>query len=508
MDRILDSSEHCQAYLDDIIIFSKDFDSHLKHITETLSVLSKEGVRLNLKKCKLCCTSVSYLGYEISGKRLSSLPTSIKPILNWSKPTNQDELRRFLGVCNFYCRFIKNFAAISGKLYDLLRKDIPWIWDEVCEQSFSALKKHLANLPTLGFPNYNHNFRLACDASDLAVGAQLSQIINGEEILIAFTSQKLNSAQRKYATIDKEFLSLILAVKKFRHYLNDSKYTLVTDHQPLMHIKTMKDLKGRRAQWLMNLENYDYDIEYIPGKTNSIADALSRSVSAVSLQLDVDISKSQSQDPETMKIIENIKNLQPSTYQIVNGIVFHLCRNGTVLYIPKQLRTTVLEYAHDIIGHQGYSKTLNFLRKRCYWPNMSDDLDLDTKDCLSCISNKYKNFTPKASLQPMTPSNRFSFWEVDFIGPLPLTDDGNKYIIIFIDTYSKWVEAEAIPDQTALTAANALIKCVVSRFGIPDHLHSDKGTQFESEIFQNLCETLNIKKISDHTISPYGKWWG
>ncbi|KII71815.1 Transposon Tf2-9 polyprotein [Thelohanellus kitauei] len=271
-----------------------------------------------------------------------------------------------------------------------------------------------------------------------------------------------------------------------------------------MHIKTTKDPKERRARWLMELENYDYDIEYIPGKTNSIADALSRSVSAVSLQLDVDISKSQSQDPETMKIIENIKNLQPSTYQIVNGIVFHLGRNGTVPYIPKQLRTTVLEYAHDIIGHQGYSKTLNFLRKRCYWPNMSDDLDLYTKDCLSCISNKYKNFTPKASLQPMTPSNRFSFWEVDFIGPLPLTDDGNKYIIIFIDTYSKWVEAEAIPDQTALTAANALIKCVVSRFGIPDHLHSDKGTQFESEIFQNLSETLNIKKSATTPYHPMG----
>ncbi|KII65427.1 Retrovirus-related Pol polyprotein from transposon 17.6 [Thelohanellus kitauei] len=258
-----------------------------------------------------------------------------------------------------------NFAAISCKLYDLLRKDLPWIWDEDSDKSFATLKKHLSNLPTLGFPNYSHNFRLACDASDLAVGAQLSQIINGEEIPMAFTSQKLNSAQRKYATIDKEFLALILAVKKFRHYLYGSKFTLVTDHQPLIHIKTMKDPKGRRARWLMELENYDYDIEYIPGKTNSIADSLSRSIAFVSLQLDIDTRKSQSQDPETIKFVEKIKNLQPLTYHIVDSTVFHLGRNGTVPYIPTPLRDTVLDYAHDISEHQGYSKTLNFLRKRC-----------------------------------------------------------------------------------------------------------------------------------------------
>ncbi|KII70811.1 hypothetical protein RF11_15642 [Thelohanellus kitauei] len=125
----------------------------------------------------------------------------------------------------------------------------------------------------------------------------------------------------------------------------------------------MKDLKGRGSRWLMELENYDYDIEYIPGKTYSIADAVSRSIASVSLQLDIDIRQSPSQDLETMKIVENIMNLKPTSYQIVDGTVFDLGRNGTVPYIPKTLVDTVLDYAHDTSRHQGYSKTLNFLRK-------------------------------------------------------------------------------------------------------------------------------------------------
>ncbi|KII60784.1 Retrovirus-related Pol polyprotein [Thelohanellus kitauei] len=314
--------------------------------------------------------TLEYLGLTISKDRLSPVSTSIAVVNNWKLPQNVDDLRRFLGFCNFYSRFIKNYAEISSKLYDLLAHDTPWIWDDECANSFTTLKRVLSELPTLGFPDYNLPFRLTCDASDKAVGAQLSQIKNGSEIPIAFVSQKLNSSQRKYATIDKEFFAIVYAVKRLRHYLYGGKFILITDHQPLVHMKTLKDPKGRRARWIMELENYDYVIEYKPGKTNTVADAISRSVASISLHFDIDIAKAQSEDDETKELIQQVKtspNVRQgiANFSIINGVLYHTGRPGTVPFIPRTIRLDMIKYVHDSLGHQGQSKTIAFLPTRC-----------------------------------------------------------------------------------------------------------------------------------------------
>lgn len=522
LDRLLSTTSNCIAYIDDILIFSNSLDEHLKQIRSILSIFVDSGFKLNMKKCHFGYKEVEYLGMIVNGEGVRPSKKNVEAITNYPVPSNVKELHSFLGSCNYFQRYIKGFAQIANPLYELLKKDSIWIWSNSHQDAFEKLKNSLENTCLLRHPTSENKFILTCDASDVAIGAVLSQIFNGNEYPVAFASQKLNTRQKKYSVIDRECLALVWAVQKFRHYLYGKAFDLVTDHNPLTHLRSMKDPKGRRGRWIMELENYDYNIKYKPGKMNVVADAMSRYSCSTSVSSELDLTKEQQLDSSIRFVIENldkdqtlnVSSLSPdqlklwksrSNLCVYNNILFNTGRRGLRPVLPKHLRQDLFYDLHNnSLGHFGVAKTLEAIRQRVFWPDQDIDIKKWINECNTCSLIKNKNYTPKAALVPIKSFKRFDFWEIDFTGPLPITKNANRYIIIFIDHCTKWVEALAVPDQTAETAAKALFSCVVSRFGVPSRIHSDQGTQFESQVFHGLCSLLNIKKSRTTPYHPMG----
>lgn len=521
MDKVLGQSDHYSAYLDDIIIFSKDYQSHLSHLEEVFCKLSKAGLRVKKSKCNFGLSKINYLGFIVSKDGVRPDPTKIEPIMNWKKPQGVKELQSFIGTCGYYHKFIENFATISFPLYNLLKKSVSWTWDRSANNAFETLKTKISQISTLNHPNWKIPFNIHCDASDVAVGAVLSQTIDGMDKPVAFFSKTLSVSQQKYSTSDRECLSIVLAIKKFRYYLYGNKFVVYTDHDPLKYLKTCKNISGKRARWILDLEEYDFEIKYIPGHKNTVADGLSRSICAVEFCSSLNMEQEQKKDPKLGIIINclssnnlPVESIDRETNHLVKmlkrlsiekNVLCHKSRRGIRPIMPNHLRKSVFESCHvNSLAHAGINKTKEAIRCICFWPNMDHDITSWISKCYSCQTNKHKNYTPKSLLKPLLPSHLQQFWEVDFTGPLPTTLHGNRYIIVFINIFTKWVEALAVPDQTAATASKALIECIVSRYGIPDQLHSDQGRQFESEIFKNLCSRLGINKTRTTPYHPSG----
>ncbi|KII62204.1 Retrovirus-related Pol polyprotein from transposon 17.6 [Thelohanellus kitauei] len=254
IDKVLEGLPNCSGYLDDIIIYSKTPQEHILHLGKVFERLKEFGLKLKQSKCFFAQSKIKFLGFIVSGSGICPDPSHIEALLNWKCPQNADELRRYLGTCNFYSRFLKNFAHVATPLYNLLKKSEIWIWDTSCQNSFNSLIDMLKNIKSVWLPDPILPFRLSTDASDVAVGAVLSQLVDGIDTPISFASQKLSPAQIKYSTFDKECYAILWAIRKFRHFLYGKHFEVFTDHNPLVHLHTMKYPRGRRSRWLLELQ--------------------------------------------------------------------------------------------------------------------------------------------------------------------------------------------------------------------------------------------------------------
>ena len=265
MDRVLNglTYEQCLVYLDDVIVFSPDFDAHLKHLNAVFGCISDAGLKLKPSKCMFGREKVDYLGHVVSAKGVSVQPQKVKAVTEFPVPTTVTQLRSFLSLAGYYRRFIPRFSLISSPLNELLKKGQQFVWTDKCQEGFETLKARLTSAPILAFPLLDRPFRLATDASGTALGAVLSQLTDaGDEVVIAYASCTMSREERKYSTIERDGLALVWAVKHFRVYLWSREFTLVTDHCPLKWLKSMKDPTGRIGRWLLLLEEYPYTIEH------------------------------------------------------------------------------------------------------------------------------------------------------------------------------------------------------------------------------------------------------
>lgn len=278
MDNILlgIQNERCLVYMDDIIVYSPTIHEHISRLTEVFKRLRKANLKIQPDKCEFLRKEVAYLGHLITQEGVKPNPAKIECIHNFPVPTTPKEIKSFLGLAGYYRRFIPNFAKISKPLTRLLQKDVLFNFDSECLSSFNDLRKALISDPILIYPNFEEIFVLTTDASAFAIGAVLSQGPVGRDLPIAYASRTLCSAETKYSTIERELLAIVWSVKHFRPYLYGRKFILVTDHRPLTWLFSIKDPGSRLARWRLKLEEYDYKIEYKPGKVNKNADALSR----------------------------------------------------------------------------------------------------------------------------------------------------------------------------------------------------------------------------------------
>lgn len=276
---VLSGVEKCEAYLDDIVIYSSSWEEHVCSLREVFARLVNASLTLNLAKCEFAKATVVYLGKKVGQGHVCPVDAKIEAILEFPVPKNKRELRRFLGMTGYYRGFCRNFASVVSPLTDLLSTVRVFVWSSACEQAFRAAKDLLCNAPILLAPDFGRPFKLEVDASATGVGAILIQESELEiEHPVCYFSKKLTPCQRRYSTIEKEALALLLALQHFEVYLGGSSFPIVvyTDHNPLVFLARMRNLNTRLMRWSLIIQEFILDIRHKKGSQNVVADALSR----------------------------------------------------------------------------------------------------------------------------------------------------------------------------------------------------------------------------------------
>lgn len=543
----------CLVYLDDIIVFGQNFREHLTRLEEVFNRLRQANLKLSPKKCNIFQDEVKYLGHIVSRNGISVDQEKVEKIKSWPIPKNRDELRSFLGLCTYYRKFVNNFATIASPLHTLASKSGGFEWKPECQTAFEILKEHLATTVILSFPVMESEFILDTDASNDGIGAVLSQEVGGKECVIGYYSRKLSKPERNYCVTRKELLAIVDAMKHFHKYLYGQKFKVRTDHAALRWLLNFKQPEGQVARWIERLQGYDFEINHRSGSAHSNADALSRRpcpsnckqcmrsenrdhvvnrlvILSCESWSEENVRKAQENDPDLLPILQwKIQDYKPSINEISayskttkaywlqwDSLVIH----GSVLkrkwesengksttmqtIVPHALRKDVLKELHNGSsgGHFGINKTISKIREHFYWLELRRDVEDFVKTCTQCESVKGPHRKTKALMQKYVVGSPHERIAVDVAGPFPVSKSGNKYILVVIDYFTKWVEVYPIPNQEAVTVAKVMVNNWVSRFGVPLELHSDQGRNFESAVFQEMCSTMSIKKTRTTPLHP------
>ena len=279
VDKLLDGLEYASAYLDDIIIFSSNWEDHLLHLEAVLQRLKQAGLTVKRKKCQFGMPECVYLGHSVGSGQVRPEEVKVKAIREFAVPETKRQVRSFLGIAGYYRKFIPHYASVAAPLSDLTRKSQPntVAWTPECALAFEKLKLALCSEPVLKSPEFDRRFLLQTDASDRGVGAVLSQLgQDGLDCPITYFSRKLLPREKRYATIEKECLAIKLGIQAFRTYLEGRLFTIQTDHRSLQWLDRIKDTNPRLTRWSLFLQGYSYIVEYRSGPSNSNADGLSR----------------------------------------------------------------------------------------------------------------------------------------------------------------------------------------------------------------------------------------
>lgn len=489
-------------YFDDIIIFSKSEEEHLHHLQQIFEVCKQENIKLNFPKCKFAQTKINFLGYEIENGQITPNDANIECIKKLKPPKNIKELQRVLGSFNVYHKHIDNYAKLRYPLNKLLRKDTPWSWTEQCQKSFEALKEKITSKPVLKLFDPKLPCHLFVDASTIGVGAVLKQESeDGTLHPIAYHSRTLRSYESNYAITELECLAIVDALDKFYHYLHGNKFTIHTDHQALVWLKNVKNLRGRLFRWSLKLSMFDYDIKYKKGTTNVEADMLSRHPVSQYIQHSVHLL-----DLDELKQSQFEDNLQDNRYKQINDIIVIKKKNFHKIVVPISLRLKVLQTAHHKFGHPGVKKMISLISPQYYWPNITIDISNYVKHCEICQLNKKSNQKKFGLMQMVPPTDKpFEIISVDTVGGFNYYNSTKKYLHIIIDHATRYVWAFPSKSVTSETYANILKQ--LFNIQIPEKILTDRNAAFTSSKFKKFLRNSNIKHLltSAHHPQTNGK---
>ena len=502
------------VYIDDIIVFSSNFDEHLLDLKEVFERMKKANLTFKASKCHILKAEVSYLGHIISKDGIRPDPDKIKAISAIPAPTNVELLRTFLGISGYYRKFVPNYSDICKPLYELTKSQTDFIWTQRHQQAFEQIKSILTSYPILAHPNYDYPFVIQTDASEHGLGAVLTQYIDGQEYVIMYISRVLQPCEKKWSIREKEALAILWAIQSFRSYVIGLRFKVETDHESLQWL-----LKATKPAWLvrwaLELAEYDFEIVYRRGKANANADALSRmqyddQLNSITTEftknykLDTkEFLQAQREEPNMQDLIrdcEENRNVSSCTqYELYEGLLYKRKNDGnTLLLVPTTMIMKVLQSFHDnkVMAHLHSTRMYPLLCTRFFWPSMHADTVRFVKACVTC--NKIKTTQQKQNglLMPIVSTGPFEIMCVDIIGPIHTSEHGFKYILNCIDHYSSWAEAAPLRTLTAEETSRAFFDLIVGHHGCPKKVLSDKGTQFTSAIFKGMCDELGIEYLN------------
>ena len=513
LDPVLD--KWVVVYLDDILIYSKTRAEHLKHVRSVLALLRQHGLYAKLSKCSFMQEQTEFLGHVISKDGISTSAGLVKAIREWPRPTCIKHVQQFIGLAQFYSQYIDKFADIALPLSELLGGGATFVWDKDKEHAFTTLKDAISSAPVLRIFDPDLSTTVETDASGFAVGAVLFWTDKyGVSRPVAFTSRKLQPAEKNYPTHEQELLAVVHALKTWRYYLDGSHFIVYTDHATLRHFPTQPKLTRRQARWMELLQEYDFDLKYKPGSENTVPDALSRrpdhnsedpvELHSIDIQLDPGVRQRLIEDYQSnpgLNLVYKscLEGSIPTGYSFHNGLLYYDRRGTVVLAVPQKadICLSLLHDCHDapIAGHFGFRKTYDKLRRLVYWPNMAKDTQQYIDSCEKCQRNKPSQERPAGLLQPLPiPANRWEVVTMDFMVHLPKTPRNHDAITVFVDKLTK--QAHFVPSTTTATAsdvARQFFDNVFRLHGMPTSIVSDRDSKFTSRFWQELHRLMDVK---------------
>jgi transposase InsO family protein len=524
------------VYLDDILIYSNNLEEHRSHVRQVLQTLREHDLYAKVEKCEFHVTKVDYLGFVITPEGVEMDPAKVEDIRNWTPPTNVKQVRGFLGFANFYRRFIHSFSNVVKPLYNLLTKDVTFQWTTECQQVFDELKRRFTTEPILRHFDPHRATKIESDASAFAIGAVLLQL-HDDKLWhpIAYISRTLNSAERNYDVHDRELLAIVFSCIQWRPLLLsvDTPFIVSSDHHSLQWFMKTKALTRRQIRWSERLADFQFTIEYRPGKTNIAADPLSRRDDAPLLsggasyahddkELEVSFFKEHHLRQSTInpyeadKLIDQLRRLQKQDENLQHRLKAqedHITtQEDVILYdgrivVPNndQIRLQILQSRHDhpTAGHPGVTKTLQLVRRDFHWKGIRRYVDNYVKGCMTCSRSKTPRHKKYGTLLPLPiPERPWSSISMDFIEKLP-ESDGYDSILVVVDRLTKM--AIFIPTDTTITAqelADLFVRHIFSKHGIPADIVSDRGSKFTSHFWTALSQALKIQQALSTAYHP------
>ena len=531
------------VYLDDILIYAQNQEEHDKLLYDVFTRIRDTGLRVNPEKCSFYKKELNFIGHTVSEKGVKTNKKKIAEIENASEPKSVTQLRSFLGLTNYYRRFIKNYSIIAAPLYAATTgSEKQVMWNEACKNSFINLKKALCEAPVLEYPRSDRLFIIDTDASFGAIGAVLSQIReDGTEGVIAYGSRHLTTHEMGYCVTRKELLALHEFIVYFRQYLYGKKFIARTDHKALTFMNTTKKPISPQFQtWMANLSEYNFDLQYRKGEDHGNADGMSRlnytmcaqcqtehndaketkcrtryinSLQGSSNMIEI-IRRKQSED----KIIAEIKDhlngsVAHLSFETISSRIFKFLEKLQVqddllmietdgiiaTVVPEEYVETLINHFHIELCHLGIKKTLFYLKDFFFWPSMNQRITECINKCKICASRKIDQGRTKEILLPRI-GERFLEQIVVDIAYMDTKRSEKKYMVVIIDRFSKLVSLSSTNSQDESTILNVILNNWIYKFGRPESILTDRGRIFEGSMFRDWMSKFGIKQEFS---SPY-----
>lgn len=512
MNEMLRGCNYTFAYIDDVLIASKDKKQHEIHLREILTRFDAHGIVINRNKCQIGKEEVDFLGYTVGAEGIRPKEEKIAAIKEFPRPKDVQELRRFLGMINFYRQSIPGAAKYQAQLNQYLqgtkRKDqTPIKWTPETIEAFEKSRDSIGQAVMLAHPATGVPLVLMTDASATHAGASLQQRINDKWTPLGFFSKALTTAQRMYAAYDRELLAMYLSVRYFRKTVEGRELTIYTDHKPLIH--ALKKLNDTPTETPMRIRHTAYiaqfasTIEYVPGKDNIVADALSRVeeiYGPTKIPYD-EIAKQQQQSRE----LEELRKKAHLAFELVaeqGGGTQIWCETSTGRprpFITPEFRQAAIELVHSL-SHPGVRTTRKMVAERFFWPAINTDSARYAKNCISCQRAKTHIHT-RTPLGTFMEAERFEHVHIDIVGPIGISN-GQRYLLTMIDRATKWPECFPMQDMTAENVARIFYDGWIARFGCPKRITTDQGRQFEAGLFKELTQLVGAQKIHTTAFHP------
>jgi len=520
------------VYLDDILIYSKTEEEHRRHVRIVLDILRKEKFFACVDKSTFAQQECKFLGHIIGKDGVKVDPRKIEAVENWPIPKDQHQVRSFLGLANYFRRFIQGFSTLAAPLSALTKASVAYEWTPKCHEAFEGIKHALTHAPVLVSPDSSKHFTVVCDASLVGVGGVLLQ----DERPVAFESRKLSPAELNYTTGEQELLAVVHCLTVWRCYLEGPQFTVITDHCPNTYLQTQPNLSRRQARWLEFLQRFNMKWIYRAGRTN-VADPLSRYPVSEAAYLTLLLGLESEREPGSMpdghpvpstspsgawktrydapkfglppllrKAILLSYTKDPSLSDVSSERVQQLCINSegfllrdNRIYIPPndELKRVIMEECHDSLysGHFGLKKTEKAVARMFIWDGQRSDLSKFVSTCATCLRNKPRQRRPGGLIQSVEiPSSPWESISFDLITDLPKTDTGYDAIAVFVDQLTKLAH---FAPTTKTVSAEGFARLYVDHWfrlhGLSDKFISDRDPRFTSRFWEELTRLIGTR---------------